>query len=146
MALKGHSSADRTARWDLLVTNLTPEVPQMPHVADDLKTLGQTLAEARTLQTQQEDLRSQARAAAEQLKQKLRTGDKIRARLGSTLRGKLGFNDVTLAKYGFKPAPVVRRSKAKAKSKTPPAATGTPADTSPASQGAHPTVPTPTNK
>jgi hypothetical protein len=142
MAVRGNSSAVRTTRWNVLVTNLTPELPQMPHVADDLKTLGEMLSEARALETQQEDLRSQARAASDELKKKLREGDKVRARLGSTLKGKFGFSDATLVKYGFKPLPIVR----KRKSKTPPAATETAGQTSPTPQGTHPTVPAPTNK
>src|SRR6476660_3438291 len=112
MAVTGNSSAERTTRWDVLVTNLKPSLPEMPHVADDVKKLEEMLAEARVLETQQEDLRSQARKASGQLKQLLRTGDKLRTRLGSNLKGKFGFSDETLVKYGFKPrSAVVRRRK-----------------------------------
>jgi hypothetical protein len=95
----------------VLITNLTPSLPDMPHVADDLKALGELLAEARALETVQEDQRSQARKSNRQLKKVLVAGDKVRARLGSTLKGKLGFTDVTLSKYGFKPLPEVRKRK-----------------------------------
>jgi hypothetical protein len=137
MALKGRSSAKRTTRWDVLVTNLKPDVPEIPHVADDLKTLEDLLAQARLLQTQQEEMRSQSRNSTDQLKKVLAEGDRLRARLGSTLKGKLGFSDAKLVKYGF--TPLQRRRK----SKTPTAATGTPAETGPASQGTHPTPPAP---
>src|SRR5436305_802884 len=140
MAVKGRSSADRITRWELLITNLTPDVPQMPHVADELKALEEMLPKARILETQQENLRSQARTISDELKKMLRDGDHLRARLGSALKGKLGFSVATLAKYGFKPAPTVR----KRKSKTPPAATEAAGKTSPAPQGAHPAVPAPT--
>jgi hypothetical protein len=137
MAVRGNSSADRTTRWDVLVTNLKPELPAMPHVTDDLKTLEELLPRARALETYQEDLRSQARIASGQLKEILRDGDKVRTRLGSTLKGKFGFTDQTLSKYGFKPLPVRKR-----KSGTPPTATGTEGQPGTAPQGTHPAVPT----
>jgi len=112
MAVTGNSSSERTTRWDVLVTNLKPELSGMPHVADDLKKLEDMLTEARTLETQREDLRSQAQKATGQLKQVLRDGDKLRTRLGSNLKGKLGFSDETLVKYGFRPrSTTVRRRK-----------------------------------
>jgi hypothetical protein len=125
MAVSGKSSAERTTRWDVLVTNLKPELPGMPHVADDLKKLEEMLGQARSLETQQEDLRGQARMANDQLKQLLKDGDKLRARLGSNLKGKFGFSDQTLVKYGFRPRPTtVRRRKKEetpAQSEVPPA-------------------------
>ena len=137
MAVRGQSSADRTTRWDVLVTNLKPGLQEMPHVTDDLKALEVLLPQARALETQQEDLRSQARAANDQLKKMLREGDKIRARLGSTLKGKFGFTDAALGKYGFKPIATAR----KRKSSTPPAATGNGGKPAPAPQGTTPAVP-----
>ena len=115
MAVRGRSSADRTTRWDVLVTNAKQQLPDMPYIADDLKTLEGMLSEVRGLETQQEDLRSQARKSNSDLKKKLREGDKVRARLGSTFKGKLGFADDTLRKYGFKPLPEVRKRKSSAK-------------------------------
>ncbi|MEA2694687.1 MAG: hypothetical protein QOJ16_4074, partial [Acidobacteriota bacterium] len=135
--VRGRSSADRTTRWDVLVTNLKPSLPEMPHVVDDLKALEEMLAQARALETQQEDLRSQARKSNSQLQKLLVAGDRIRSRLGSTLKGKLGFTDVALSKYGFKPIPTVR----KRKSATPPAATGTAGKPAPAPHGTTPAVP-----
>jgi len=116
MDVKGHSSADRITRWELLINNLKPEVAQMPHLADEFKALEELLPEARALTTQQEDLRSQARDLGDRLKKMLRDGDQLRSRMGSVLKGKLGFSAAALAKYGFNPKPLGRR-----KSKTPPA-------------------------
>jgi hypothetical protein len=96
MAVKGRSSAERTTRWDVLVTNLKPSLPDMPHVVEDAKKLEDMLTQARALETEQENLRSQARKANAQLKQMLSEGDKIRSRLGSNLKGKLGFTDESL--------------------------------------------------
>jgi hypothetical protein len=137
MALKGRSSADRTARWEVLITNLSPEVSQMPHVADDLKALLEMLPKARILETQQEDLRSQARVASDQLKKMLTEGDHLRARLGSALKAKFGFTDATLAKYGFRP----RTRSGKRKGKTPPAEGGADGPATATAPGTHPAVP-----
>jgi hypothetical protein len=113
MDVKGHSAADRITRWELLINNLRPEVPQMPHLADEFKALEEILPDARILATQQEDLRSQARDIGDRLKKMLRDGDHLRTRMGSVLKGKLGFSAAALAKYGFNPAPLVRRRKVK---------------------------------
>jgi len=120
MPVKGNSSAERTTRWDVLLTNLKSSLPDMPHLADDFKALETLLPQARVLETRREDLRSQARVASDQLKKFLSEGDKIRARMGSTLKGKFGFTDATLGKYGFKPVAIRKR-----KSSPPPTATET---------------------
>src|SRR5436305_13160392 len=121
MAIRGNSSSERTTRWDVLLTNVKPSLSDMPHVADDFKVLEALLLQARALETQREDLRSQARSASGQLVKALTEGDKVRARMGSTLKGKFGFTDATLVKYGFKPISTVRRRK----SVTPPVEAGT---------------------
>src|SRR3954470_10895901 len=118
MAIRGNSSSERTTRWDVLLTNLKPSLADMPHIADDFKALEALLLQARALETLREDLRSQASAASRQLVKALTEGDKVRARMGSTLKGKFGFTDATLGKYGFKPISPIRRRK------TQPTATG----------------------
>ena len=139
MAVKGRSSADRITRWEVLINNLSPEVAQMPHVADDLKALQEMLPKARILETQQEDQRSQARVTGDQLKKMLTEGDHLRARLGSALKAKFGFTDATLAKYGFRP----RSRSAKRKGKTSPAEGEAAGSASPAAPGTHPAAPMP---
>ena len=116
------SSAERTTRWDVLVSNLKPNLPDMPHVADDTKKLDDMLTQARALETQQENLRSQARKASAELKQVLREGDKLRSHLGSNLKGKFGFTDETLVKYGFRPRSTAVRRRKKTDPTTPPPA------------------------
>jgi hypothetical protein len=139
MAVRGNSGADRTSRWEVLLTNLKPSLQEMPHVADDLKALEELLPQARVLETQQADLRSQARTARSQLQEMLRKGDKIRSRLGATLKGKFGFSDEALVKYGFKPRPTARRRKG-GTPQTPPQ-TGDPGTPTAATHGSTPTAP-----
>ena len=113
MAAPSKSSAERTTRWDVMVSNLKPSLPDMPFVADDLAELEEVLAQARALEALKENLRSQARQASADLKLLLRKGDKLRSRLGSNLKGRLGFSDPSLVKYGLQPrSTVIRRRKA----------------------------------
>lgn len=115
MAAKGQSYADKSNRWEVLVTNAKPEVGSMPHIAEDLTALEGRLDEVRTLGSRQDDLRSQARELGSRIREALKEGEKIRGRLGANLRGKFGFESEALVKYGFKPRPNVIRRRAKAK-------------------------------
>jgi outer membrane murein-binding lipoprotein Lpp len=117
MAAKGHSNAEKLSRWEVLITNTKPALPDMPHLTEDVTALEQKLGEVRTLQSRQEDLRSQARAMRQQIETASKAGEKIRARIGASLKGKYGFENETLVKYGFKPRPLnIRRGPSKSKS------------------------------
>jgi len=109
MAIKGHSSGQRTSRWEVLLNNLKPNLPDMPHLTDDFKTLEALLPQARALQTQREDLRSQASVLSKNHDKVLKEGDHVRARMVSALKGKFGFTDAALGKYGIKPSAGRRR-------------------------------------
>ena len=116
MAAKGHSNADKPSRWEVLITNTKPALPDMPHLTEDIMALEQKLTEIRSLQSRQEDLRSQARAMRQQIQAASRDGEKVRTRVGASLKGKYGFENETLVKYGFKPRPqTIRRGPSKAK-------------------------------
>ncbi len=109
MAAKGQSYAEKFSRWEILITNAKPTLPEMPHIGEDLTVLEQRLTEARVLESRQEDLRAQARDLGKQIRSAAREGEKARARLGANLRAKYGFESDTLVKYGFKPRPPVTR-------------------------------------
>jgi len=113
MASQGNSLSERISRWHVLVSNLQDGIATVPHVADDLKELQGLLGQARALESEQEDLRSQLRKATTNLRGLGKQGDAVRGRLGASLRGKLGFSDETLIKFGFKPRPTIRRGKSK---------------------------------
>ena len=121
MAAKGHSSAEKLSRWEVLITNAKPALPDMPQLTEDLTALEQKLAEVRTLQSRQEDLRSQARAMRQQIATVSKDGERARSRLGASLKGKYGFENEALVKYGFKPRPQTlrRRGASKPKPETP---------------------------
>lgn len=105
MAAKGQSYAEKHSRWQVLITNAKPGVQDMPHIEPDVTALEQKLGDVRALESKQEDLRSQVRDLVKQIQVATREGEKIRACLGSTLKGKYGFESDALVKYGFKPRP-----------------------------------------
>jgi len=115
MAATGQSKAEKLSRWEVLLNNKQSEEEEAPHVAADLTDLGGKLREVRTLESRQEDLRSQARELGTRIRVLAREGEKVRARIGANLRGKYGFESETLLKYGFKPRPLVIRRRAKEK-------------------------------
>ena len=119
MAAKGQSYAEKFSRWEVLITNAKPHVTDMPHITEDLATLEQKLTEVRALESRQEDLRSQSREMSKQVRVAAQEGEKIRGRLGSTLKGKYGPENETLLKYGFKPRQQAVRKKKPAPATSP---------------------------
>jgi hypothetical protein len=117
MAAKGQSYAEKHSRWQVLITNAKPSVPDMPYIETDVTELEQKLEDVRALESKQEDLRSQVRELVKQVQTATRDGEKIRNRLGATLKGKYGFQSEALVKYGFKPRPQSVRHGAASKTK-----------------------------
>jgi hypothetical protein len=144
MAVKGSSAAARTTRWDVLVTNLTPSIPDMPQIAADVATLGTMTAQARAMASRQADLRSQLSKNNADLKELLNEGDKVRGRLGATLKGKFGFTDATLAKYGMKA--LIKRHRKKGSPTPTPTPTGPEVKPATATEETVPPVPHPSGQ
>jgi hypothetical protein len=112
MAAKGQSYAEKFSRWELLVTNSKLDAQQRPHLAEDLASLESLLMQVRSIESRQEDLRSQARALNADLRKVAAQGEKLRSRLGASMQGLLGFDSDELLKFGFKPRkPPVRKRK-----------------------------------
>jgi hypothetical protein len=120
MAAKGQSYAEKHSRWQVLITNSKPGVPDMPYIETDVTALEQKLGDVRALESKQEDLRSQVRDLVKQIQTATREGEKIRNRLGATLKGKYGFQSDALVKYGFKPRPQNIRRPSKPTTEPPP--------------------------
>ena len=111
MAARGDSYAEKFSRWELVITNTKPGLAEMPHMVEDLTALEQLLGEVRALESQQEDLRAQARVITARIRELAQTGEKVRARMRANLHAKYGFTSENLVRFGFKPRPVNRRRK-----------------------------------
>ena len=119
MAAKGQSSAEKFSRWSVTASNLREHLEEMPHVTADLAEMDGIIAEARTLESQQEALRGQAREVGAQLRELAKNGERLRSRLRSHLQAKFGPTSEALLKFGFRPRRTPRRAPSTEVPKTP---------------------------
>ena len=110
MAAKGQSSAEKFSRWAVTASNIREHLEEMPHVAPDLEAMDGMITEARTLASQQEALRGQAREVGAQLRELAKNGEKLRSRLRAHLQAKFGPTSESLVKFGFRPRRTPRRA------------------------------------
>lgn len=103
MAAKGQSFAEKLSRWTVAASNLKEHLEEMPHVAPDLEAMDKVISEARTLESQLESLRGQAREVGAKLQEVSKDGEKLRSRLRSHLQAKFGPTSESLVKFGFRP-------------------------------------------
>jgi chaperonin cofactor prefoldin len=110
MAAQGQSSAEKFSRWAVTASNIREHLEEMPHVEADLAEMDGMIAEARTLESQQEALRGQAREVTAQLRELAKNGERLRSRLRSHLQAKFGPTSESLLKFGFRPRRTPRRA------------------------------------
>jgi hypothetical protein len=97
------SLAERTGRWDKLVQNVPTLEVELPHLAPDLRDLTAVLAEVKDLRNRQMKIQAESAEITRKLRERLRAGDRLRGRIGASLRGRFGFDGSRLSLYGFKP-------------------------------------------
>jgi hypothetical protein len=122
MIATGQSFAERFARWDLLLSQLK-QTQGLTHLAEDQRRIEELLAEARTLEVEQEGLRGASRKITARLRVISKEGDTLRSRVGAKLQGEYGFRSEELIRFGFKPRQIPRRRK---KEEPPPPGTTPP--------------------
>lgn len=128
--MPGISFARTTSDCELMKAALEPLLTEMPHLAAEHEELGTFLTRARDLGLQQEDLKAQLRQVT-RLRQELELqGQDLRSRVAAQLRGKLGFKNETLLKFGVPPRRQRRRASPEEKKPAgaPAAKAGTPAE------------------
>ena len=119
MAAKGQSLAEKLSRWTVTASNIREHLEEIPHVAGDLAVMDGMVTEARTLESQQEAIRGQAREITAQLRELAKEGDKLRSRLRSHLQAKFGPTSENLLKFGFRPRRTPRRKPSTEAPETP---------------------------
>jgi hypothetical protein len=98
--------------WDLLNESVKPMLAEMPQVQPLQVELQAFLDSARSLDTEQEELRSRLRDIVFRRKEVERQGEIVRRRVEAHLRGTYGYTAEQLIKHGVKPRPrVIRRKK-----------------------------------
>ena len=89
---------------------------EMPHLNAENTELEAFLSEIKSLRTRQKDLTSQLREVVRLRREAETRGEDLRSRVAAQLRGKLGFKNEQLLKFGIPP----RRKPARRKSEETP--------------------------
>jgi len=104
------SLAERRRRWNLLVDNRRHIVADLPHLDGDLGDLDSVSKDVEAMVALQARYLANLREVTTKLRTMARKGDRLRGRIGASLRGQHGFDAIKLIQFGFKP----RRTKSSA--------------------------------
>jgi len=91
------------ADWELLNTALQPHLTDMPYLKDKATELQGFIAQAKDMDTRQQDLRGNLQETVRQRQGLEKQGTKAHLQIAAILRGNLGFDNQTLLGFGLKP-------------------------------------------
>lgn len=97
------SRPERQRRWNLLVSNRQRILETLPHLDEDLSELESIQKNVQSLVAKQAYYQGKARVVTTKLRMLTKRGDRLRGRIGASLRGEHGFDAMELIGYGFKP-------------------------------------------
>ncbi|MEA2600648.1 MAG: hypothetical protein QOF89_1640 [Acidobacteriota bacterium] len=97
------SRPERQRRWDLLISARQRILETLPHLDEDLGELESIQKNARALVAKQVYYLGKAREVTAKLQALGKRGDRLRGRIGASLRGRHGYDALELIAYGFKP-------------------------------------------
>jgi hypothetical protein len=103
MPTKGSTLPERIARWKVIHTNLTPVLPEMPHLTELHTELGKVITQSEDLDGRNEALKAESREVTRMRDDLGKTGDDLRNRLGAALRTVHGFDSEKLLEFGLQP-------------------------------------------
>jgi hypothetical protein len=109
------SRPERQRRWELLTANRQRILENLPHLDEDLSELEAIQKNVSSLIAKQVYYQGKAREVTTKLRLLTKRGDRLRGRIGASLRGEHGFDAMELIAYGFKP----RRTKISPEEKAP---------------------------
>jgi hypothetical protein len=112
--MAGKALAKNIADWELINNALKPNLTEMPYLNDKSQQLDGLIAQAKSLDAKQQDLRGSLQETVQQRRELVKLGRDTRSRIAAFLRGNLGFDNQTLLGFGVPP----RRPRRK-KTKTP---------------------------
>lgn len=125
---KAQMFAKKMTELELTNNNLKPHLEEMPFLQGISTQMEAVLAEARSLDGEQEVARGRLQDLVHRRQELEKRGETLRRRAASHLKGSFGFSSDELVKFGVRPRPAGPRGPRKAKpaAKTPPAAAATP--------------------
>lgn len=109
MSPPGRSLPEKRGRWDLLIGNAKEYLDDVPYLEGDLKELERISKEMEGLVAEKAHFLAQSQVITAKIRALARQGDRLRGRVGASLKGYYGFDAERLIAFGFKP----RRSKQK---------------------------------
>jgi hypothetical protein len=123
--MAGTTFAKVVTDCDLLKTSMEPLLTEMPHLAPEHTELVSFLDDARSLNTRQNELTGQLRQTIRLRQEAEVRGQDLRSRVAAQLRGKLGFKNEQLLKFGVPP----RRQRVRRSGEETPSPAPTPSTT-----------------
>ncbi|HEX9943355.1 MAG TPA: hypothetical protein VGG03_15155 [Thermoanaerobaculia bacterium] len=119
--MAGIAFAKIVADCELLKATLEPLLAEMPHLTPEHGELEAFLKDVQSLHNRQQELTGQLRQATRLRREAEQRGLDLRGRVAAQLRGKLGFKNEQLLKFGIPPRRKrVRRKPEEPDGKTPP--------------------------
>jgi hypothetical protein len=119
---KAVTFAKKITEWELLNTNIKPQLPDMPHLQGVSAELDALIVQSKQLDSQQEIARGQLQDAVHQRQSLEKKGETLRQRASSLLKGSLGFESDDLVKFGIRPRKTGPRGSKKPKPQVTPKA------------------------
>lgn len=118
---KAQTFAKKITEWELINTNLKPHLQDMPYLQEIVTALDTLIAEAKTLDSQQEMARGQLQDLTHKRQDTEKQGESLRRRAASHLKGTFGFTSDELVKFGVRPRKTGPRGPRKTKPAVEPA-------------------------
>jgi hypothetical protein len=100
---KAVTFARRTGQWELLSSNVTPLLGERPYLQEIAAELDSLIAEAKSLDVEQEEARSRLQDVIHRRQSVEKRGESLRRRVAAHLRGIFGFTNEELLKFGVQP-------------------------------------------
>jgi hypothetical protein len=97
------SRPERQRRWGLLISARQRILENLPHLDEDLSELESIQKNVQSLVAKQVFYLGKTREVTAKLRALGKRGDRLRGRIGASLRGRHGFDAMELIAYGFKP-------------------------------------------
>ena len=95
--------AQRRHRWNQIILSRRTIAEKLPHLEEDLNDLDSVHKEIGDLSAKQLYYIGKVRETTGQLQTLSKKGDRLRGRIGASLRGKHGYDSTELIQYGFTP-------------------------------------------
>jgi hypothetical protein len=100
---QNRSLPERRRRWDLIISGRDRIAANLPHLEEDLGDLESVTKQIAALAARQAYYTAKAREVTGKIRLLSRHGDRLRGRIGASLRGKHGYDAAELIQYGFNP-------------------------------------------